>query len=217
MSKRGSEQSCPFMAMKMDKSRSSSGPVLAERGKFQVMCPVSGRQSVLGSEDPVSLDVLSDSSEETDQAPNSPVGRRLERHTSLGAIIEDVDDVDDSDDVKSNVSSKKSLVLNGPEIINAGQSFHRHSSRSFAPEKYVRRPESPEHGSMRSMSQASSYAGIEVRMSGADSRLKVQHQARKTTYKLTRSWGNVTRTRCVQVRQRSGSEVPHEQKSSVSP
>ena len=58
-------------------------------------------QSNFGSENLVSLDELS--SEETDQkneAPNSPLGRWLERHTSLGAIIEDVADA------QSTVSSK---------------------------------------------------------------------------------------------------------------
>ena len=197
MSKHGSEQNCPFMAIKMDKSRSSSGPALAERGKFQVMCPVSGRQSIFGSEDLVSLDASSDSSQETEQVPNSPFGRRLERHTSLGAIIEEVDD----DGVQSNVSSKKSLILNGLESINAGQSFHRHSSRSFAPEKFARRSESPEHGSMRSMSQASSTAGIEVRMSGAGSRWRTQKKnsdIQKVFSGLSRN--SLTRTRFVQVR-----------------
>jgi len=168
------------MAIKMDKTRSSGG--LAERGKFQVMCPISGRQSIFGSEDLVSLDALSDSSEETDQVPNSPLGRRLERHTSLGAIIEDVDD----DGVQSIVSSKKSLVLNEHEGINLGQNFHRHSSRSFAPEKSARRSDSPEQGSMRSMSQASSTAGIEVRMSGADSRCGNEHDRKSRVSKSRR-------------------------------
>jgi hypothetical protein len=185
MSNRGSEQGCPFMANKMDKTKSTSGPSLAERGKFQLMCPISGRQSIFGSEDLVSLDALSDGSEEIEQAPNSPLGRRLERHTSLGAIIEDVDD----DGVQSHASSKKRLDLNGPGSISAGQSFHRHSSRSFAP---MRRSESPEHSSMRSMSQASSSAGIEVRMSGADSRLQIQ-TARNSRNRLM----NI---RCMQVR-----------------